>query len=216
MVQPRAKRIIFRIDRKTYKPVVVIPVNAGVSQLRACFDAYHAWMKRIGASEKIRVDNGIVMPFLGRDHQIIFVTNPLLMRAQIHHDAEKYLLHVQGRRDHAKALWSYFQEQARIFATQASQRYAQQLGATLGRIQVRDLTSMWGRCMSQRDLCYAWRLILAPVDVFEYVCAHEVAHCVHPNHSRAFWQTVHDLHPNVDACEHWLKKNGPSLFRYFI
>ena len=64
-------------------------------------------------------------------------------------------------------------------------RYAEQLGVAIKRISVRDQSSRWGSCSTTGVLSYSWRLILAPPFVLDYLAAHEVAHLVEMNHSRA-------------------------------
>jgi len=61
---------------------------------------------------------------------------------------------------------------------------------------------------------YSWRLILAPRDVLDYVAAHEVAHLVEMNHSRAFWSIVDRICPGYDTPRRWLRENGAELHRY--
>ena len=59
------------------------------------------------------------------------------------------------------------------------------LGVTIKRVSVRDQSSRWGSCSTTGVLSYSWRLILAPPFVLDYLAAHEVAHLVEMNHSRA-------------------------------
>ena len=62
----------------------------------------------------------------------------------------------------------------------------------------------------------SWRLIMAPIEVLDYVIAHEVAHLEHMDHSKAFWEVCYNLtEGNADAARGWLKDNGNSLMRYF-
>ena len=53
--------------------------------------------------------------------------------------------------------------------------------------------------------------MLAPAEVPRYLVAHELAHRVHPDHSRRFWDKVAELCPGFREQERWLKKNGLSL-----
>ena len=53
--------------------------------------------------------------------------------------------------------------------------------------------------------------MLGPESVARYLVAHELAHRVHPDHSRRFWAKVAELCPDFRNQEHWLKKNGVGL-----
>ena len=61
---------------------------------------------------------------------------------------------------------------------------------------------------------FSWRLVMAPEDVLAYVAAHEVAHLMHMNHSKNFWETVEYLFGPYQKELAWLKQNGPFLHRY--
>jgi predicted metal-dependent hydrolase len=55
---------------------------------------------------------------------------------------------------------------------------------------------------------------MAPPEVLDYVVAHEVAHLIEMNHSRAFWAVVAQVCPDYKAPRQWLHDNAPSLHRY--
>ncbi|UAJ10896.1 M48 family metallopeptidase [Glacieibacterium megasporae] len=79
-------------------------------------------------------------------------------------------------------------------------------------IAVRDPAGRWGSCSSSGAIGYSWRLILAPPAVRQSVVAHEVAHLVHPNHGRDFWQLAKDLTDgDIKAARAWLATNGAAL-----
>jgi predicted metal-dependent hydrolase len=96
----------------------------------------------------------------------------------------------------------------------SSQRYADALGQSFGRITLRDTRSRWGSCTAKGDLMYSWRLIMAPPKVLDYVAAHEVAHLVELNHSPAYWAVVDRVCPDYAAPRAWLRRNGQLLHRY--
>ena len=82
------------------------------------------------------------------------------------------------------------------------------------KITIKDVRGRWGSCSSQGNLNYNWRIILAPEPVLMYLCAHEVSHLRHMNHSADFWALVASICPNHLALRAWLKKNGDHLYRY--
>ncbi|WP_298558598.1 SprT family zinc-dependent metalloprotease [uncultured Aliiroseovarius sp.] len=108
----------------------------------------------------------------------------------------------------------FLKEAARAALVAASDTYAAQVGRAYGRITLRDTRSRWGSCSSRGNLSYSWRLIMAPPEVLGYVAAHEVAHLVHMDHSRAFWAQVEAVCPNYKAPRKWLREYGAELHRY--
>jgi predicted metal-dependent hydrolase len=108
----------------------------------------------------------------------------------------------------------FLKSQARDAFAHASDRYAAQLGVGYSALVLRDTRSRWGSCSSQGQLMYSWRLIMAPADILDYVAAHEVAHLIEMNHSRAFWNVVARLYPDYEKAREWLRSHGPMLHRY--
>jgi len=71
--------------------------------------------------------------------------------------------------------------------------------------------SRWGSCGIHNDIYLNWLLILAPVEVFEYVVVHEICHIEQRNHSADFWELVARYCPDYKQYRLWLKKYGTSL-----
>jgi predicted metal-dependent hydrolase len=80
------------------------------------------------------------------------------------------------------------------------------------RVTVRDQRSRWGSCSRTGTIALNYRLIQTPPDVRRYILIHELAHLVHPDHSRRFWTFVESLDARFRDSERWLKTSGPSLF----
>lgn len=78
-------------------------------------------------------------------------------------------------------------------------------------IRIKNLRSRWGSCSSMGGLNFSWRLILAPVEVVDYVIIHELSHLNHMNHSQRFWQLVEVQCPDYKNHINWLKKEGQKL-----
>ena len=88
-----------------------------------------------------------------------------------------------------------------------------QLNVKVARITLRNTSSRWGSCSSARNLSFCWKIAFAPLEVIDYLIAHEVAHLVHMNHGTKFWTLVHTLTDKCEIAERWLKKNGSQLQR---
>ncbi len=68
--------------------------------------------------------------------------------------------------------------------------YAPQMGVNFARVTVRDQKSRWGSCSSKGNLNFNYRLYYLPQELMDYVVVHELAHRIHMNHSREFWEVV--------------------------
>jgi predicted metal-dependent hydrolase len=91
---------------------------------------------------------------------------------------------------------------------------ATELGVRYERIEIRDQRTRWGSCSTRGTLSFNWRLVLAPLDVLDYVVVHELCHLLEPNHSRRFWRLVESRRPNWRAQRDWLHEHGPELLAF--
>jgi predicted metal-dependent hydrolase len=108
--------------------------------------------------------------------------------------------------------WLKAQMRARL--TELAQDKARRIGQSVKKISLRDTSSRWGSCSHDGHLSFSWRLVFAPIDVLDYLVAHEVAHLAEHNHSPAFWNVVHQLCPDYERPRRWLKTHGTKLYAY--
>ncbi len=84
----------------------------------------------------------------------------------------------------------------------------QTVGKPITEVRIRPTDSTWGTCSSKGVVTLSTRLLLAPVDVIDYVIIHELAHRVEMNHSARFWNIVSAHCPDYKRHERWLKENS--------
>ena len=119
-----------------------------------------------------------------------------------------------GRGGAGPKLKAFLKTHARDRLAPAAQRYAAELGREVTQVALRDTRSRWGSCSSNGTLSFSWRLAMAPIEVQEYVAAHEAAHLVEMNHSHRFWAVVERLMPDWEAHRTWLRREGRGLHNY--
>lgn len=78
-------------------------------------------------------------------------------------------------------------------------------------IKVKEQKRRWGSCTYYNDLLFNWKIIMAPVEVIDYVVVHEMTHMIHKNHSKDYWNEVSRIMPNYKIRSNWLKENGIKL-----
>jgi predicted metal-dependent hydrolase len=86
--------------------------------------------------------------------------------------------------------------------------YAQKLGVALPQLRLSNARTLWGSCHSRGVIRLNWRLIQKPLDLVDYVVAHELSHLIEMNHSAAFWQTVERVYPDYKAARKRLRTLG--------
>jgi predicted metal-dependent hydrolase len=82
--------------------------------------------------------------------------------------------------------------------------------AALGKVAFRDNRVLWGSCSGRGNISIAVRLLLAPRNVLEYVCVHELAHLVERGHTRRFWDQVSRAMPAWKEARRWLREHRDS------
>lgn len=79
------------------------------------------------------------------------------------------------------------------------------------RIAIRGQKTCWGSCSSRDNLNFNWRLMMAPMEVVNYVVSHELAHMTYMDHSAKFWNAVQEKCPDYRRHKGWLKEHGKLL-----
>ena len=118
-----------------------------------------------------------------------------------------------SERDRLGALERLYRREARSRLTALCHGFSAPLGVQVARVRISDPRSRWGSCSTSGTISLSWRLMMAPTPVAKSICAHEVAHLVVPNHSRAFRDVLEQLIQDAADCERWLSAHGRALLR---
>ena len=84
-------------------------------------------------------------------------------------------------------------------------------GVSAEKITVRHQRTRFGSCSAKGNLSLNCLLLLCPLDVIDYVVAHEVCHRKHFDHSPAFWAELGRVLPCYKESKRWLRENGAAL-----
>jgi len=116
-----------------------------------------------------------------------------------------------SRQTLVQALEGWYRLEAAKVIKERAVDIGRQLNLQFNRITVRNQKTRWGSCSRLKNLNFNWRLIMAPVQVIDYLIIHEVAHLAEMNHSSRFWKLVEEHCPDYKLHRKWLKENGPML-----
>lgn len=212
----QARRIIMRMEKDAQGIVLTVPPGTSGHAAHEFALTQTAWVWQrlapegqqqlsqtlIGRSITIRDTEHVIEAAAGRG-------------APVHiRDLPSPRLVVRGDSDHMRRrITDFLKREARHDLEKASRGYADAMQVEFLRLSVRDTTSRWGSCSSSGTLSYSWRLIMAPPNVLDYVCAHEVAHIEQMNHGPEFWNLVYRHCPHTDFARNWLKQHGHTLHK---
>ncbi len=211
-INARARRISVRIDSKHHEAVIVSPnkrsVNAALNFAEDRVDWIASKLSElprrnalnIGDTALYRGDLYVIEPALSGRSVRIDVT-----------DGERRIL-VPGKPDTAgQRVVGFLRASARSDFSERVAIHAQTLNVRPASISIKDTRTRWGSCSSRGNLNFSWRLICAPSFVLDYVAAHECAHLIEMNHSKAFWNLVDKCIADVPRARRWLNDNGQAL-----
>lgn len=213
----QARRYTLRIQSATREIVLTMPPRGSLKQAQEFAQKHGAWiaarLRRL--PEAAPFAHGAIIPLRGIEHRIEHRRSARgAVWAEVGGEGER-LLCVAGEAPHIpRRVHDFLKREAKRDLEAASRHAAQALGVSVKRVSIRDQSSRWGSCSSTGVLSYSWRLILAPPFVLDYLAAHEVAHLIELNHSRAFWRLVERIYPDLKRAKIWLDAHGAELHRY--
>ena len=106
---------------------------------------------------------------------------------------------------------AWYKKQARAIFTGRAEHLAREYGFRVGKVRISSARTRWGSCSAKGSLNLTWRLVMAPLEIIDYVVTHELCHTKEMNHSKAFWAQVEAIIPDYKQRRAWLKKHSKSL-----
>jgi predicted metal-dependent hydrolase len=212
-VNPRARRLLLRMDAATRRFDLVLPRELPPETALKFLEAQRGWIAaRLDALPvAVPFAEGAVVPVLGVPHRIRREDDPASPTVAII-DGE---IRVRGGPEPvARRVRDHLARLAARELAHRTRRHAAAIGGKVTRITVRDTKSRWGSCSAAGSLSFSWRLIMAPEPVLDYVVAHEVAHLIEMNHGPRFWKLVHTMVADPTAQRAWLKRHRAELLSY--
>jgi len=85
--------------------------------------------------------------------------------------------------------------------------YANLMGTEYSSVKMSEAKRRWGSCGASNSLNFAWRLVMCPQSVIDYVVVHELAHITYKDHSTKFWTRVSTVIPSYKEAQDWLHLN---------
>lgn len=202
------KSIRLRFDKQGHL-ILTAPVFCSEKDAVSFALQHITWIEKHinSAITTMRFKNNDVVSILGKNYLIYH--NPLHKKGIMTHNNQ---IIVGGESDFLhRRITTYAKEEFYRYAQSKALQMASQLQVTIQRITLKNSSSRWGSCSSLNNINLCWKLVFAPIDVIDYVIAHEVAHLKEMNHSPKFWAVVSQLNVRQADAQIWLRKNGKTI-----
>ena len=105
----------------------------------------------------------------------------------------------------------WYKQEALDVLTDRCAHYARVMQVSPKAVKISSAQRRWGSCGSNGILNFTWRLVMAPIEVLDYVVVHELAHLMHMNHSARFWSCVQSILPDYKERVSWLREHEGLL-----
>jgi predicted metal-dependent hydrolase len=207
---PRRKTIALIIERNG-QLIVRAPANISDKYIQRFVREKSAWIQR--KQREMRVTppavrqkgfvNGEYFYYLGRKYPLHLskrVKPSLLFNGT-------FSLAESARIEAKQVFKEWYREQCREVVTERAALHARRLKLHYRRIRITSARTRWGSCSSKANLNFSWRLVMAPLEVIDYVVVHELCHLEEPNHSKKYWHRVAMAMPDYHIHRKWLKDN---------
>lgn len=110
------------------------------------------------------------------------------------------------------SLHSWYIKQAKQLLSNRFEVQCNYTELTATSLKIRYYKSRWGSCDAKQRINLNWLLVMAPIEVIDYVIIHELCHTIHLNHSANYWQLVSQFSPNFKQAKIWLKQHQHDLY----
>jgi predicted metal-dependent hydrolase len=192
-------------ESEAVQPAELLKENAAwVIEKKREYDAYRAQVPERNHEE------GALWPYLGEEYEVVVERRPTstveestnTLRLAKHHVEETSV---------KRALETLYRRKGREKFKERADTYAAAMGVEYDQIEIRNQRTKWGSCSTSGTLGLNWRLMMAPVEILNYIVVHEVAHLRESNHTGAFWSLVAEHDPDYEAHAEWLETNSTQL-----
>ena len=156
-----------------------------------------AFFRRFASPKAREYVSGENVPYLGRNYRLKVIES---LDEGVSLQQGYVQLFVKDRADterKKRLLEEWYRKRAQVHLIKATELYIPRLGVAPQTVTIRRMKRRWGSCNpATGHITLNLRLIEKPTACIEYVALHELAHLLHPNHDRAFYNFL-DLHmPN--------------------
>jgi len=135
--------------------------------------------------------------YLGKNYRLKVIED---IKDEVELKNDFLVLYIRDKNDielKRRVIKEWYQNRAKEVFRKLIVKYQAIVKKKINRITLKEMKTRWGSCNSHKGyINLNLHLIHQPIRCIEYVVAHELAHLVHPNHSREFYNYLSYLLPD--------------------
>ncbi len=126
--------------------------------------------------------------YLGKNYRLkVIETNKECVKLQRGY-IQIFVKDKQNKKRKKELLDSWYKTKAKIYFDKIILKYKPIVEQDIKIVRIRKMKTRWGSCNAlKKSINLNIKLIEKPKECIEYVIFHELAHLIHPNHSRKFY-----------------------------
>jgi predicted metal-dependent hydrolase len=214
LVRSRRKTVALVVERDGTLTVRA-PLRMAEARIRLFVESHGDWIaknqSRVRAAPPLPSNHymeGESFLFLGQAYPLTLVPR---QRPLLAFNGSCFRLAKSALPNAEEAFIRWYKEQATRLLFERVLIFAGKHGFQYQKIRISSARTRWGSCSSRGTLSFTYRLVMAPLEVVDYVVLHELVHTQIKNHSKIFWNRLGKLMPDYKSRLIWLKKNGKFL-----
>jgi predicted metal-dependent hydrolase len=212
----RSKRKTFSlVVKKDGRLVIRAPLFATNVQIHVLVQENEAWIRskqeqvrnQVSKPAPYHFQEGEEFPFLGKWYSLAMIDQqlvPLFLE-------DRFYLSKRAQPKAEQIFIQWYRMKAEEVIKERLDIFSAIYAFKFNQVRIKDIRTRWGSCSTKRNLNFNFRLVMAPLNVVDYVIVHELVHLNIQNHSGAFWEEVKKIIPTYKTEKDWLRKFGASI-----
>lgn len=224
VIKTKRRTIGITVDRNG-EVTVAVPFYINEKQIREIIQKKTDWIVKKVSEARERNSNTIFREFvngekllyLGKEYTLAIVEKDL-SKAEVHMQDDAISVYItqklseESRKQAIKeTLIKWYRQRFTEIVKERIEKYSLQLKVTPYKVVIKNQKTIWGSCSKKGNINLNWRLVMAPIDIIDYVVIHELCHLRIMNHSKDFWNLVESILPDYYEKRNWLKECGNRL-----
>ena len=206
IIRSQRKSLALTIDKEG-RLIVRAPISLSDKYIRSFIKEKERWIREkqsqalacAAKHSKITLENGENILYLGEYYAVL---RQAVQDIAIEDD--KLLLPDEMT---PAGFAGWLKDQAAIVIRERVDYYAGIMGVEYTSVKMSGAKQRWGSCGAGDTLNFAWRLVMCPLSVIDYVVVPELSHIINKDHSTNFWSLVAELLPDYKLSQKWLRQN---------